>query len=69
MDNILNILGLILVALIILLSILDFVKYITDYKFTVELINSAIRNDDVLDAIYVYYDRIDFVSRIAKKKL
>ena len=41
-DNILNIGGLTLVALMILLFILDFVKYITDYKFTVELINSAI---------------------------
>lgn len=37
LDNILNIGGLTLVALMILLFILDFVKYVTDYKFTVEI--------------------------------
>lgn len=67
MDNILNILGLALVALMIFFVLLDFLSYVTDYNFTIELMNSAINNDDVLDAIYVYYDRTDFVSRIAKR--
>lgn len=66
-ERLLTALGFTLVAMLCAAFLVTITDFTANFSFTRKLINSVIDNNDILDAIYLYYDRNDLTSRILKK--